>query len=60
MPWPWRITKAGYAYHVLNRGNSRVCLFDTDADYAAFLKVLAEAVERESMRLISFCVMPNH
>ncbi len=51
---------AGYAYHVLNRANGRMQIFDDAGDYEAFERVLNEAVERTSMRLLSYCVMPNH
>jgi putative transposase len=47
-------------YHVLNRANARRPLFDDDGDYAAFERVLAQACERVSMRLLAYCVMPNH
>jgi putative transposase len=35
-------------------------IFESAADYAAFLQVLEEAVERTQMRLLAYCVMPNH
>lgn len=47
-------------YHVLNRANARAPLFEKAADYAAFLGVLREAVERAETRLLAYCVMPNH
>jgi putative transposase len=47
-------------YHVLNRGNARAEVFHKDDDYAAFLKLLAEAGERHEMRLLGYCLMPNH
>jgi putative transposase len=47
-------------YHVLNRANGRMTLFNDDGDYAAFEHVLAQARERVSMRLLAYCVMPNH
>jgi putative transposase len=47
-------------YHVLNRANARVPIFQTDADYQAFLKVFAEAHLRIPMRTLSYLVMPNH
>jgi len=47
-------------YHVLNRANARVPLFNKPADYAAFEQVLEEAQERVAMRILSYCVMPNH
>ena len=47
-------------YHVLNRGNGRRKLFHKDADYEAFLELLAEALARLPMRMLGFCLMPNH
>jgi len=47
-------------YHVLNRSNGRLPLFERDGDYASFLTALAEAHERTAMRTIGYCVMPNH
>lgn len=47
-------------YHVLNRANGRQRLFEHDADYAAFERVLQEAHQRVPMRLLAYCVMPNH
>ncbi len=47
-------------YHVLNHGNGRSDVFHKDADYAAFLKLLCQASERVPMRLLAYCLMPNH
>lgn len=55
-----RISLGNYCYHVLNRGNGRQTVFHKDGDYAAFLKLMKEASERIPMRLLSFCLMPNH
>lgn len=60
MPRPQRATPAGYGYHVLNRGNARQRVFHKDADYAAFLKLFDEAQERCPMRILAYCLMPNH
>ena len=35
-------------------------MFVTDADYRAFVEVLADATVRFRMRLLAFAVMPNH
>ncbi len=35
-------------------------MFEKVEDYAAFEKVLEEAGQRAGMRLLGFCVMPNH
>jgi putative transposase len=55
-----RPTSADVVYHVLNRANARRTLFDDDSDYAAFERVLGQACEHTSMRLLAYCVMPNH
>jgi hypothetical protein len=43
----------------LNRGNARRTVFHKDGDYAAFVKLLAQAGERTDVRLVAFCVMPE-
>ena len=45
---------------MLNRGNGRQLLFRKDADYAAFERILEQAVERMPMRVLGWCLMPNH
>ena len=35
-------------------------VFDKEGDYAAFLKLLCEASDRLPMRLLAYCLMPNH
>lgn len=44
---PRRIDLGGYVYHVLNRGNGRMTIFDEADDFDAFERILDEAVERE-------------
>jgi putative transposase len=60
MARPLRAADGGYVYHALNRSSGRVTLFDKDADFEAFERVLQQAVERTRMRLLAYCVMPNH
>ena len=55
-----RAEDGGAVFHVLNRANMRATLFETPEDYAAFERVLQEAVERTGMRVLAYCVMPNH
>ena len=45
---------------MLNRGNARRTIFEKDADYAAFERILAEAQARVPMRILAWCLMPNH
>ncbi len=57
---PLRAAEGGYVYHVLNRANARLRIFDDADDYEAFERILLEAVERTGTRLLAYCVMPNH
>jgi putative transposase len=57
---PLRSAPGGYVYHALNRANARMTIFEDEADYQAFEKILLEAVERTQMRLLAYCLMPNH
>ena len=47
-------------YHVLNRGNGRAEVFHKEGDYEAFLRLIGEACGRLPMRLLGYCLMPNH
>jgi putative transposase len=47
-------------YHVLNRANRRATLFEGPGDYEAFVGALAEAQTEQPLRLLSYCLMPNH
>ena len=55
-----RASLGGVCYHVLNRGNGRMKVFRKEGDYAAFLKLLCEANDRVPMRVLAYCLMPNH
>jgi putative transposase len=57
---PKRADDGGLIYHVLNRANARMTIFEKDGDYQAFERVLEEAVQRERTRLLAYCLMPNH
>ncbi len=50
----------GLVYHVLNRAAGRATLFEKDADYEAFEHVLEQAHNRCGVRMLCYCVMPNH
>jgi putative transposase len=60
MPRTARASVGGICYHVLNRGNGRQQVFFKDGDYAAFLKALTHACEQIPMRVLAYCLMPNH
>jgi len=60
MPRTARASAANYCYHVLNRGNARVEVFHKEDDYDAFVELIPEACARLPMRVLAYCVMPNH
>ncbi len=47
-------------FHVLNRGVGKQQLFFNDDDYLAFEQVIQETLEKRPMRILSYCLMPNH
>jgi putative transposase len=60
MPRAARIAPGGMVFHVLNRGNDRREIFEGAADFEAFLRVLRATQERVAMRILAYCLMPNH
>jgi len=60
MARPLRTVPGGLVYHVLNRANARRTIFDANADYRAFEHVLGEVQQRVPMRILAWCLMPNH
>jgi putative transposase len=44
----------------MNRSARQLPLFEGASDYQLFLEVLVEAEERCPIRLLEYCVMPNH
>ncbi len=60
MPRAIRIDVSNYCYHVLNRANARLRIFFKEKDYILFEEVLEEAQDRFSMRILAYCLLPNH
>jgi putative transposase len=60
MPRTARASVGNLCYHVLNRGNARQQVFFKDGDYAAFLKAMSHACVEVPMRVVGWCLMPNH
>jgi putative transposase len=57
---PLRVDVGGYVYHALNRASARARLFEGPDDYQHFEQVLLEARGRSGMRILAYCLMPNH
>src|SRR5580704_11380632 len=60
MPRTARHAPKGLVYHAMNRAVARLPLFQKEADYEAFERVLGEAHEKFPIEVFSYCVMPNH
>lgn len=60
MPRINRVAVGDMVYHVINRSNGRVKIFNNDEDYRHFVFLLKEAKELTDMRILSYCIMPNH
>jgi len=60
MPRTKRMYTGGLVCHVLNRAVGRATIFRDAADYAAFENLLLNTGEFASVRLLTFCLMPNH
>jgi putative transposase len=60
MPRSARVAPGGYCYHVLNRGNNRARVFHDTPDYQNLIDLMRKACDRISMRVIAYCLMPNH
>jgi len=60
MPRPPRKIEGDIVYHVLNRANAKMQIFEKEKDYLAFEEILNEAKEKYPMRILAYCLMPNH
>jgi putative transposase len=60
MPRSNRVDIGGEIYHVINRANARMQIFNNAKDYMLFENVLTEAHERTGVIIYSYCIMPNH
>ena len=60
MPRTARVAPGGVIFHVLNRGNAREEIFHDDGDYAAMEQILGETQEHIAVRILGYCLMPNH
>lgn len=49
----------GY-YHVYNRGNRKQQIFLQDRDYERFLEKVAEYKKKFPIKILAYCLMPNH
>jgi putative transposase len=55
-----RKAPGGFVFHVLNRGVGRRELFSEESDYAAFERVLETTIAAVPVRVLAYCLLPNH
>jgi len=60
MPRPHRLLPDFVPQHIVNRGNRKSRIFLSPDDYFGFLAAMTDAAERTVVRLVAFCLMPNH
>ena len=47
-------------YHIINRGNMRMQVFDDSDDYEYFLELLFRSASKQQVAIHAYCLMPNH
>ena len=55
-----RVVVSDVPHHVTQRGNRRQPTFFRDADYQAYLDLMAEWCSRHGVEVWAYCLMPNH
>ncbi len=60
MPRTARASAGNICYHVINRGNGQAEVFRKEGDYAAFRELTLQSCERLPLRILAYCLMPNH
>src|SRR3989344_5542278 len=60
MPRVLRVDIGNQIYHVLNRANARLPIFFKEQDYQLFENILENGREKFDMRILAYCLMPNH
>ena len=60
MPRRTRVAIPGAIFHVINRGSRKGRLFETEADYLTFERLLRQTIDRFDVSVFAYCLMPNH
>ncbi len=55
-----RVSVPGYPYHVIQRGNNRQCIFNSDAEREFMRDLLAENAARFDVAIHAYVLMDNH
>jgi putative transposase len=60
MPRLARAIAVGFPHHITQRGTNREAVFFTHADRAVYLDLLRTSARHASLRILAYCLMPNH
>lgn len=55
-----RVVIPGMPHHITQRGNRRQPTFFRDADFTAYLELMATWCEKQAVQVWAYCLMPNH
>ncbi len=55
-----RVVAPGFAHHITQWGNRRQQTFFCDEDYLSYLKLMAEWCGAHKVKILAYCLMPNH
>ena len=55
-----RIVVPGFPHHITQRGNRKMDVFETDADYLAYLRFLKKYATQYNLAIYAYCLMTNH
>lgn len=55
-----RIVVPGFPHHIVQRGNRKACIFETDQDRYFYLKHLREYSQKYGLSIWAYCLMDNH
>lgn len=59
MPYRYENTNQGY-FHVYNRGNNKLEIFEDDEDYGYFITRMNQYRMKYKVLINCYCLMPNH
>ena len=55
-----RLVVPGFPHHVTQRGVRRQATFFDELDYRNYLRLAADLLDRSSIEIWAYCLMPNH
>jgi putative transposase len=60
MPRIARAVAVGFPHHVIQRGNYRQAVFQSDEDYLQYIEWLRQYSKKYGMKVWAYCLMSNH